>query len=75
MLAQDEYAYNDSLNRSTSTSPFQILYGLHPRGVYELRYLGQLEKRSADEEDFAARISELQEKLRKDCRKVTQSTK
>ena len=38
---------------------FKILYGMHPRGVYELRDLGQLEKRSADGEIFAARISEL----------------
>ena len=37
---------------------------MHPRGVYELRDLGQLEKRSADGEDFAARISELQEEIK-----------
>lgn len=59
VLAQAEFAYNDSPNISKCMSPFQILYGMHPRGVYELRYLGQLEKRSADGEDFAARISEL----------------
>jgi hypothetical protein len=35
MLAQDEFAYNDSPNRSTRMSPFQIVYGMHPRGVYE----------------------------------------
>jgi len=45
-------------------SPFQILYGMNSRGVYELRYLGQLEKRSVDGEEFAARISELQEQVK-----------
>ena len=49
VLAQAEFAYNDSPNRSIGVSPFQILYGMHPRGVCELRDLGQLEKRSVDE--------------------------
>ena len=40
-LAQAEFAYNDSPNRSTCMSPFQIVYGMHTRGVYELRYLGK----------------------------------
>ena len=44
VLAQAEFAYNDLPNRSTGLSPFQILYGMHPRGVYELHDLGQLEK-------------------------------
>ena len=48
VLAQAKFTYNDSPNKSTGMSPFQILYGMHPRGVYELRDLGQLEKRSAD---------------------------
>ena len=38
-LAQVEFAYNDSPNRSTCMSPFQIVYGMHPRGVYEFRDL------------------------------------
>ena len=59
VLAQAEFAYNDSPNRSKGKSPFKILNGIHPRGVCELRDLGQLEKRSADGEEFATRISEL----------------
>ena len=45
-------------------SPFQILYGMHRRGVCELCDLGQLEKRSANGEEFATRISELQEQVK-----------
>ena len=44
VLAQAEFAYNDSPNRSTGMSPFQIMYGMHPRGVHEICDLGQLEK-------------------------------
>ena len=40
-LAQAEFAYNDTPNRSTGMSPFQIVFGMHPRGVYELRDLGK----------------------------------
>ena len=64
VLAQDEFSYNDSPKRSIGMSPFQILYGMHPRGVCELRDLGQLEKRSVDGEEFATRISELQEQVK-----------
>ena len=61
VLEQAEFAYNDSPNKSTGMSPFQILYGMHPRGVYELRNLGKLETRSADGEDFARAMQDLHE--------------
>ena len=64
VLAQAEFAYNDSPNKSTGMSPFQILYGMHPRGVCGLTDLGQLEKWSADGEEFAKRISELEEQVK-----------
>lgn len=63
-LAQVEFAYNNSPNCSTGYSPFQILYGMHPRGIHELRDLGKLEWRSADNEDFAEAMSELHELLK-----------
>jgi hypothetical protein len=31
---------NDSFNRRTIKIPFQIVYGMHPRGISELRELG-----------------------------------
>jgi hypothetical protein len=33
ILAQVEFAYNDSVNRSTRKIPFQIVYGMNLRGV------------------------------------------
>lgn len=59
--AQAEFAYNDSPNRNTGYSPFQILYGMHPRGVHELRDLGQEERRSVDGEDIAKAMNDLHE--------------
>ena len=61
VLAKAKFAYNDSPNRSTRLSPFQILYGMHPRGVYELRNLAYLEHRSAEDESFATTINEIHE--------------
>jgi hypothetical protein len=43
VLPQAEFAYNDSPNRSTGQSPFQIVYGMQPRGVSELKDLEQNE--------------------------------
>jgi hypothetical protein len=62
ILPQVEFAYNDSPNRSTGQSPFQIMYGMQPRGVSELRDLEQSEFRSAGAEDFAAEMQELHSK-------------
>ena len=64
MLAQEEYASNDSPNRSIGKSHFQIVYGMHPRGVHELRYLGTTEKRSVDGEEFSSAIQELHEEVK-----------
>jgi transposase InsO family protein len=33
ILPQVEFAYNDSINRRTGQIPFQIVYGMQPRGV------------------------------------------
>ena len=64
VLSKVEFAYNDFPNRSTGYSPFQILYGMDPRRVHELRDLGQLEKRSADGEDFAKAMNNLHEQVK-----------
>ena len=41
VLAQAKFSYNDSPNRSITQSPFHLVYGMHPRGVCELRNLGK----------------------------------
>jgi len=64
VLVQEKFSYNDSPNRSTGLSPFQILYVMHPRGVHELRDLGLQEQRSADGEDFANAMRDLHEQVK-----------
>ena len=64
VLSQDELSYNDSPNQTIGMSSFQILYRIHPRGVYELRNLGKQEGRSVDGEYFATNMQELQERVK-----------
>ena len=51
-ISQAKYAYNDSVNRTTGRSPFEIVYGRHPRGVSELRDLGPMELKGEKTKDF-----------------------
>jgi hypothetical protein len=64
ILAQVEFANNDSVNRSTGKSPFQIVYGMNPRGVSELKDLKQGEFKSTGAKDFAAEMQELHNQIK-----------
>ena len=75
MISQVEYAYNDSMNRTTGKSPFEIVYGMHPRGVYELRYLEDVDQRSGQTEYFIQTMKEIQEKVKKTIQDNTQKLK
>ena len=46
-------AFNNSVNRRTGKSPFEIVYGIHPIGITDLRDLNQEEFKSAGEKYFA----------------------
>ena len=35
VLAQAKFAYNNSINRSTSKTHFEIVCGMKPRGVFD----------------------------------------
>jgi hypothetical protein len=63
ILPQEKFSYNDSPNRSIGQIPF-IMYGMMPRGVYELRDLEKSEFRSAEAEDFAAKMQEIHRKVK-----------
>jgi hypothetical protein len=64
VLPQEKFAYNDSPNRRTGKSSFQILYGIQPRGVSELRELEQSEIISTGKKDFAAKMHKLHSQIR-----------
>jgi hypothetical protein len=69
ILAQAEFAYNDSVNRSTGKIPFQIMYGMNLRGVSKLRDLKQSEFRSTRAEDFAAEMQELHNQIKEQLKR------
>jgi hypothetical protein len=64
ILPQAEFTYNDSVNRSTGKSPFQIVYGKQPRGVFELRESEQTATSSASVEEFTEVMKELHGKVK-----------
>ena len=59
VIAQAEFAYNDSTNRTTRLSPFQINYGTHPRGVMEAKDVKSMERTSAQASDFSKDMKEI----------------
>ena len=65
ILPQAEFAYNNSVNRSTGKSPFQIVYGSSPKNAYELRQLDKSEISSAEAKDFAEHLKKIHEEVRK----------
>jgi hypothetical protein len=64
ILPQVEFAYNGSPNRITGQRPFHIMYGMHPRGVSELRDLDHNEFRSDGVKYFAKEMKELHSKIK-----------
>jgi hypothetical protein len=75
VLPQAEFAYNDSVNRSTGKSPFEIVYGRQPRGVSELRDSEQIITKSASAEEFAEAMKELHSRVKERLMKSNQEYK
>ena len=75
ILPQAEFAYNNSLNRSTSRSPFLIVYGSSPITVPKLRKMEQGDRTSVEEEEFAKHIKRLHEEVHAHITKLNQQYK
>ena len=75
ILPRAEFAYNDSVNRSTGQSPFQVVYGMKPRGIYKLRDSGQTTTRSASAEEFAEAMKELHNQVKERLQNSSQEYK
>ena len=65
ILPQEEFAYNNYVNKSTSKSPFQIVYGNSLRISFELRQLDKEEISSVEVEEFAKNLKNNHEEVRK----------
>jgi hypothetical protein len=75
ILPQAEFSYNNSINRSTGQSPFQIVYGMQPRGVSKLKDSEQDETRSASVEYFAEVMKELHSQVKERLHNLNQEYK
>jgi hypothetical protein len=65
LLPQAEFAYNNSVNRSTGRSPFEIVTGLQPRTPVDLVPLPLPPRVSEGAADFLRHIHEIHEEVRK----------
>jgi hypothetical protein len=63
------------VNRSTGKSPFEIVYGIQPRGITELRDLNQDEFRSVGVENFATEMQKLHDRVREKLQDNSQKYK
>ena len=70
ILPQADFAYNNSINRSTGKSPFQIVYGNSPRTISKLRKLDKGEISSAEAEEFAKHLKNVHEEVRQHITKM-----
>ena len=64
VLAQEEFAYNNSMNRSTRKIPFEIVNVIQPRGISDLRDIDDENKRSAEGVKFAEYMKTLHEDVK-----------
>lgn len=69
IIPQAEFYYNDSTNRSTRRIPFEVVYGIHPRGILELKDLKGIERSSARGEDFALTMKDIRDRVRETLQK------
>ena len=53
MIPQDNFSYNESINRTNCRILFWIVYGFHPREICELGELKKHEEMSGHADDFS----------------------
>ena len=64
VFAQIEFAYKNSMNRSTRKTPFEIVTRMQPRGISYLRDVAGEEKRSVVEEEFVDFMESLHKEVK-----------
>ena len=70
ILPQEEFAYNNSINRSISKSPFQIVYGSSLRHASKLWNLKREETNSVEVKDFVENLKNIHEEMMKHIMKM-----
>ena len=64
VLLVAEFAYNNSVNRSTGISPFEVVTGYRPRKPIDL-HMSIGDRPSASAESFAQHLHELREHIKR----------
>ncbi|CAL8155920.1 unnamed protein product [Prunus armeniaca] len=64
IIPQAEFAYNNSVNRSTKKTPFEAAYGLKPQHVIDLVPLPQEMRVSDEGEGFADHVKRVHEEVK-----------
>ena len=59
ILCQAEFAFNHAVNRSTSYSPFRVVYGIVPRGPIDLGLVPDATRDHGEAIDFVANVSHI----------------
>ena len=62
-IPQAEFAHNHALNRSSGFSPFQVVYGIIPRGPLDLTTLPDQTRRHGVAEDFIDDIHNIHDQV------------
>lgn len=75
VLAQPEFAYNNSVNKSTKKTPFEIVTGVHSRGISKLRDISKEDKRSAEAEEFAEHLKKVHTQVKQQLGDMNQKYK
>lgn len=63
VLCQAEFAFNHAVNRSTSFSPFRVIYGIVPRGPIDLVVLPDATRDHGEAVDFVATVSHIHQQV------------
>ena len=63
VLAKEEFAYNNSMNRSTKKTPFEIVTRFQPKGTIKIIYL-PTKTRSVESKDFAIFMRTLHDEVK-----------
>ena len=74
-LPQAEFAYNNTVNRCTGKSPFQVVYGQNPNQVVDLMDVSNQPRASDDAIAYAENLREIQEEIRKKLENINQRYK
>ncbi|KAK0592515.1 hypothetical protein LWI29_020549 [Acer saccharum] len=68
-----EFAFNNSVNRTTGSTPFQLVYGIHPRTPLDIISLPIPPRPSEAGLDFAAHMASVHEEVRRKIALQTES--